>query len=84
MYSTIQQEKTILRDARGMTVYRRLYLCDTTADVATLPVEDAPGSATLVAAGGAIFLLDHGGIWQAAGAWQPATLADALPGGGVR
>ncbi len=84
MFSVIRQEKTILRDARGTTVYRRFYLCDTPADVARLPTDDAPASTALVAAGGATFLLDHGGVWQAAGGSHPATVTEALPGGGAR
>jgi len=67
MYSVLQQEKTALRDSRGMTVYRRLYLCDTEADLAALPIEDAPGSGALVARGGGLYLLDHSRVWQAAG-----------------
>lgn len=67
MYSVMQQEKTVLRDSRGMTVYRRLYLCDAAEDLALLPTEDAPGSGALVAAGGEFYLLDHRRVWQAAG-----------------
>ena len=63
MFSVMQQEKTALRDSRGMSVYRRLYLCDT-----ELPVSDAPGSGALVAEGGALYLLDHGGRWREASA----------------
>ena len=63
MYSVLQQEKTSLRDGRGMTVYRRLYLCDRVEEIAELPVEDAPGSAALVAEGGAFYLLNHGRAW---------------------
>lgn len=66
MYSVLQQEKTALRDGRGMTVYRRLYLCDTTADVEELPVEDAPGSGAVIADGGTCYLLDHNRIWRKA------------------
>ncbi len=66
MYSVMQQEKTALRDGRGMTVYRRVYLCDTCEDVSALPVEDAPGSCAIVAEGGAAFLLDHGKVWRSA------------------
>ena len=63
MFSVLQQEKTVLRDRSGMSVYRRMYLCDTLKDVSELPVNDAPGSAAVVAAGGAVYLLDHGGRW---------------------
>lgn len=66
MYSVLQQEKTVLRDGRGMTVYRRLYLCDTAADVEELPTDDAPGSGAVVADGGAFYLLDHTGAWRSA------------------
>lgn len=66
MYSVMQQEKTALRDSRGMTVYRRVYLCDTEVDVTALPVEDAPGSCAVVADGGRVFLLDHGKAWRSA------------------
>lgn len=66
MYSVLQQEKTALRDGRGASVYRRLYLCDTSADLAALPVEDAPGSGAVVAAGGGFYLLDHGRNWNRA------------------
>ena len=66
MYSVMQQEKTALRDRRGMTVYRRVYLCDTHGDLVLLPVEDAPGSCAIVADGGEVFLLDHGKIWRSA------------------
>ena len=66
MYSVLQQEKTALRDGRGMTVYRRFYLCDEAEEVAELPVEDAPGSAALVADGGAFYLLNHRREWCAA------------------
>ncbi len=67
MYSMMQQDKTILRDGRGMTVYRRVYICDTEADIRELPREDAPGSAAVVADGGALYLLDHGRMWRAVG-----------------
>ena len=66
MYSILQQEKTVLRNSRGMTVYRRLYFCDTSEDLESLPTEDAPGSGALVAAGGEFYLLDHSRTWQAA------------------
>ena len=66
MYSVLQQEKTALRDARGASVYRRLYLCDTPTDLATLPAEDAPGSGAVVAAGGGFYLLDHCHNWNRA------------------
>jgi hypothetical protein len=45
-----------------------LYLCDTAADVSELPVSDAPGSGALVAEGGTLYLLDHGGRWREASA----------------
>ena len=73
MFSVLQQEKTPLRDGRGMTVYRRFYLCDHAEEVNALPVEDAPGSAAVVAEGGAFFILNHGRVWCAAG---------RCPGGG--
>jgi len=66
MFSVMQQEKTALRDGRGMTVYRRLYLCDTEADLAELPLDDAPGSGALIADGGGFYLLDHGRSWRLA------------------
>ena len=46
-----------------MTVYRRFYLCDREEEVAELPVEDAPGSAALVAEGGGFYVLNHGRAW---------------------
>ncbi len=67
MFSSIKQEKTILRDGRGMTVYRRLYLCDAEADIPALPADDAPGSVAVVADGGGVYMLDHGRVWRAAG-----------------
>lgn len=70
MYSVLQQEKTALRDGRGMTVYRRLYLCDSAADVDELPVDDAPGSGAVIALGGNFFLLDHNHTWCAADSVQ--------------
>ncbi len=79
MFSIMQQEKTSVRDAQGGTVFRRLYLCDTAEDIPALPRGDAPGSAALVAAGGGFYLLDHNGMWQAAGTWSPP-----LPGGGAK
>lgn len=66
MFSVLRQEKTPLRDGRGMTVWHRLYLCDGEADVATLPVEDAPGSGAVVADGGGFYLLDHSRVWRRA------------------
>ena len=63
MYSVLQQDKTALRDGRGMTVYRRFYLCDREEEVSELPDGDAPGSAALVAEGGAFYLLNHGRVW---------------------
>lgn len=68
MYSVLEQAKTPLRDGRGMTVFRRLYLCDTAADVESLPVTDAPGSGVLVAEGGGFYLLDHAKSWKRADA----------------
>jgi hypothetical protein len=68
MYSVLEQEKTPLRDGRGATVFRRLYLCDTHEDVSSLPVSDAPGSGALVADGGGFYLLDHGYVWRRADA----------------
>ncbi len=64
MFSVMRQEKTTWRDVGGATVYRRHYLCDAAADISALPGGDAPGSTALVATGGAIFILDHGGHWQ--------------------
>ena len=72
MFSVLKQEKTALRDSRGMTVYRRLYLCDETEDVAMLPRTDAPGSGVIVADGGGLYLLDHRGEWrtcEGSGVW---------------
>ena len=66
VYSVMQQEKTALRDGRGMTVYRRLYLCDTELDMRGLPVDDAPGSCAVIADGGQLFLLDHRKCWRRA------------------
>jgi len=66
MYSVLEQEKTPLRDERGATVFRRLYLCDTEEDLAILPVTDGPGSGALVADGGAFYLLDHSRAWRRA------------------
>ena len=65
MFSVLRQEKTILRDARGGSVYRRLYLCDEMADLSALPTDDAPGTAVIVADSGESYLLDHGGRWHA-------------------
>jgi hypothetical protein len=66
MYSVLQQERTSLRNGQGMTVFRRLYLCDRGEDIPALPADDAPGSAAVVAEGGSFYLLDHGGVWQRA------------------
>ncbi len=66
MFSVLRQEKTALRDARGGTVFRRLYLCDAASDTEALPVTDAPGSVAVVADGGGCWLLDHAGVWRAA------------------
>ena len=63
MYSVLHQEKTSLRDGRGASVYRRFYLCDEAGEVDGLPVEDAPGSAALVAEGGAFYILNHRRVW---------------------
>lgn len=63
MFSVLQQERTALRDGRGMTVYRRLYLCDRAEDVADLPADDAPGSGALVAESGEFYVLNHGRSW---------------------
>lgn len=49
-------------------MFRRLYLCDGEEDLKSLPVTDAPGSAALVAEGGALWLLDHHRCWRAASA----------------
>ena len=49
-----------------MTVYRRLYLCDTAEDLALLPVDDAPGSGAVIAEGGSLWLLDHTRRWREA------------------
>ncbi len=68
VYSVLEQEKTPLRDGRGATVFRRLYLCDSEEDLPSLPVTDAPGSGVLVADGGAFYLLDHRSIWRRADA----------------
>ncbi len=70
MFSILHQEKTAFRDARGGTVFRRLYLCDTEADIEALPVSDAPGSVALPADGGDIRLLDHCGTWRRTGHLQ--------------
>ena len=65
MFSIMKQEKTSLRDAQGITVYRKLYLCDATEDVSRLPVGDAPGSLAVVAGeGGRAWLLDHQRVWH--------------------
>ena len=66
MYSVLEQEKTPLRDERGATVFRRLYLCDAEEDLATLPVTDGPGSGAMVADGGGFYLLDHSRAWRRA------------------
>ncbi len=64
MYSVINQEKTPLRDSRGGNIYRRVYLCDTEADVPALPTSDAPGSLAYAAAEGKGYVLDHGKTWR--------------------
>ncbi len=66
MFSAIKQEKTNLRDGRGMTVYRRLYLLDRSDELPTLPTTDAPGSGAMTAEGD-LFLLDHSGTWHVVG-----------------
>ena len=76
VYSVLEQAKTALRDGRGMTVFRRLYLCDAEADLEALPVTDAPGSGALVVEGGGLWLLDHGRTWRRAD-------GAATPGGGL-
>ena len=63
MFSVLKQEKTALRDGRGMTVYRRVYLLVEMEGVAALPHTDAPGSGVIVADGGALLLLNHRGEW---------------------
>ena len=68
VYSVLEQAKTSLRDGRGMTVFRRLYLCDTPGDMLCLPVSDAPGSGAVVADGGGFYLLDHAKEWKRADA----------------
>lgn len=75
MYSVLEQARTPLRDGRGMTVFRRLYLCDTEADLESLPVTDAPGSGALTAEGGGLWLLDHSRTWRRA---EPAALGGGL------
>ena len=65
MFSVLKQEKTSLRDGQGITVYRRLYLCDTVEDMSRLSVGDAPGSvAVVVSDGGRVWLLDHHRVWH--------------------
>ena len=66
MYSVLQQDRTSLRNGQGMTVFRRLYLCDGSEDLAALPTEDAPGSGAIVAEDGGFYLLDHSGVWRRA------------------
>ena len=63
MSSVLQQEKTALRDGRGATVYRRLYLCDTNEDLDTLPTDDAPGSGALVAEDCGFYILNNSRCW---------------------
>ena len=63
MYSVLQQEKTALRDGRGATVYRRLYLCDTNEDLDAIPTDDAPGSGALVAEDCAFYILNNSRCW---------------------
>ena len=67
MYSVIRQEKTSLRDATGGTMYRKAYLCDTKADVGTLPTTDAHGSLCYVAETGESYVLDNTGTWCCGG-----------------
>lgn len=64
MFSIISQEKTPLRDSRGGSVYRRLYLCDGDADLSEIPTADAPGSVIYVADTGKTYVLDHGKCWR--------------------
>jgi hypothetical protein len=66
MFSVLEQERTPLRDSRGAAVFRRLYLCDTEEDLASLPVTDAPGSGAVIAEGGGFCLLDHHREWKRA------------------
>lgn len=63
MYSILKQAKTSMVDRRGLSVYRRLYLCNVLDDVNELPTEDAPGSGALVANGGFFYLLDNNRLW---------------------
>ena len=65
MFSVIDQSKTVLRDSRGGSVYRRCYLCDDEADLTELPLSDAPGSLAYVADTGKSYVLDHKGSWKA-------------------
>ena len=67
MYSDIRQEKTSRRDAKGGTVYRKIYLCDTEEDIPHLPKEDAVGSLCYVAQTGEIYVLDHTPAWRCGG-----------------
>ena len=64
MYSVIHQTKTLLRDRRGDSVYRRSYLCDTAEDLPLLPTDDAPGSLAYIAVAGRYYLLDHHKTWH--------------------
>ncbi len=77
MFSILHQEKTSLRDERGGTVFRCLFLCDGEADIPALPVTTAPGSGAVLAAGGGFYILDHSGVWQR------ADDARSLIGGGL-
>ena len=74
MYAVIRQEKTVIRDAAGGTVYRRVYLCDTLDDVGQMPVCDAHGSLCYVAETGETYVLDNTHVWRCGGkvgvAWQ--------------
>ena len=65
MFSVIDQNKTTLRDSCGGSVYRRVYLCDSEADLSDLPVSDAPGSVAYTADAGQSYVLDHVGNWRA-------------------
>lgn len=65
MFSVIRQEKTLLRDRSGGSIFRRSYLCDTVGELPTIPTEDAPGSVCLAADTGELYVLNHGGVWCA-------------------
>lgn len=67
MFSVIKQEKTIVRDRGGASVYRRAYLCDGVDDVERLPLCDAPGSLCYVSETADIYILDHTPKWCCVG-----------------